>query len=586
MQNVNATFNNIISGRYVVEYKIEIGLDTYTQSDIYGTPQISQSLFDKFSAGNAVAGTLKVTLKPTGSIPTMARLDVYFRVKNSVQTSLWYPKGKYYIDTRKLDHDGYLSLECYDAMLKSEYTFMESGTWTATTALATLGMIASDMGVSIETTTVNHMTDNPMTIDYVPVIGENGTTGRDMLKYIASMYGGNFIIDEEGKLKLILLIDPKKTASMNVLASSLNIAPPYDAIDRVIVYGLNGDEGFRSPNNFDELTGRILEVTCPWTSQAVADAVLGTVDGYIYQPLEATNVPLPPHYQLGDGITLNGTTSVINSQVINLNPAHLCEISSPFEEEVNHEYPYRSPAQRIDDAVTQEDLKVAGRTEINGSNIHSGTIHLGGDNNGDGQMVIVDENNVQIGKWDNEGMIIFDDTASDAVVTNARFKILRKGADPDSDYGVFLGATQVYNAFFPDQYPNEVVPFLYMNGTLDGASSDGDLYLFPNSAKHENVVTRSSGLTPYSHELHTWGRVAQLTIQFKQTASYATNVNMFEGTLSEGYRPKAPVLGVGYYGDKGYVGMITPNGNITIRTLGAISFQSQYSSYISWTWIF
>ena len=73
MQSVNGTFNTIISGRYTVEYKIEIGLDIYTQSDIYGTPQISQSLFDKFGAGNAVAGTLKVTLKPKGTIPTMAR---------------------------------------------------------------------------------------------------------------------------------------------------------------------------------------------------------------------------------------------------------------------------------------------------------------------------------------------------------------------------------------------------------------------------------------------------------------------------------------------------------------------------------
>lgn len=118
MQTVNATYNSIISGRYIVEYKIQIGSDTYSQSDIFGVPVISQALFDKFSVGNAVAGELKVTLKPKGTIPTMALLEVFARVKNASLTSDWIPKGKYYIDTRKLDHNGYLSLECYDAMLK------------------------------------------------------------------------------------------------------------------------------------------------------------------------------------------------------------------------------------------------------------------------------------------------------------------------------------------------------------------------------------------------------------------------------------------------------------------------------------
>ena len=604
MQSVNGTFNTIISGRYIVEYKIEIGLDTYTQSDIYGTPQISQSLFDKFSAGNAVAGTLKVTLKPKGTIPTMARLDVYFRVKNAVQTSQWYPKGKYYIDTRKLDENGYLSLECYDAMLKAEYTFMESGSWTSTTALATLGMIASDMGLSIETVTQNVMTDNPMDVDYVPVIGENGTTGREMLKYIASMYAGNFIIDEAGKLKLVQLIPPNNVASMNVLASSLNIAPPYDAIDRVIVYGLSGDEGFRSPNNFDELTGRILEVTCPWTSQTVADAVLGTVDGYIYQPLEATSVPLPPHYQLGDGITLNGTTSVINTQEIDLNPAHLCEISSPFEEEVNHEYPYRSPAQRVDDAVTKEDLKTAGRTTINGSNIRTGTITLGGDDNGNGILDIVDENDNLCGEWDNTGITVYDNsTLSGYLSTDNKLRIVRMGDDPDTAFGTLLGV-----GLYDDQqtYPDYRRPYINLRGKdtrgkarvamldaiaglflslTDQSDNYWSVQIRPDTNYVPNPVTRTSGVSP-SASLETWGRVAQLTFEFTANASYSANTNIFQGTLVDGYRPRTSILGVGYYGSSVYIGMISPSGTITIRACDAVTFQSQYPAYISWIWIF
>lgn len=727
MQSIDATWTSIISGRYIVEYKIEIGSDTYTQSDIYGTPQITQSLFDKFSAGNAVAGTLKVTIKPKGVIPQMARLDVYSRVKNATQTSDWIPKGKYYIDTRKLDHNGYLSLECYDAMLKTEYTFMESGSWTQTTALATLGMIASDIGVSVNVETSAVMTGDPKTVEYVPNIGENGTTGREMLRYIGAMYGGSFIIDELGTLKLVQFapnhnlfdIDsvgiesgaisssngknapsttrvrttgfvpvlpstqytlstnitrvfvlefnesqsyvnvysgwqtapytftPRPTTKyirivfsyddsttiipsnvewvqlelgntatpyvpyqsgvdMGVLASTLDIAPAYDAIDRVIMYGLSGDEGYKSPaSTFDTLTGRIFEVTCPWTSQALADDLLAYIEGYVYQPLESTNVPLPPQYQLGDRIRINGTTSVISNEVISLNSAHLCEISAPFEEEVNHEYPYRSPAQRmIEEGVTKEELATAGRTVINGGNIKTGTITLGGDGNGNGILDIVDENDDLCGEWDNTGITIYDNsTLSGYLSTDNKLRILRMGDDPDTAFGTLLGV-----GLYDDQqtYPDFRRPYITLRGkdtrgnaanakldaiagltlsSTDQSSNNWSVQLRADPFYVTSPVTRTSGVNP-SASLETWGRIAQLTFEFTANATYSANTNIFTGTLVDGYRPRTSILGVGYYGSSVYVGMISPSGTITIRACDSVTFQSNYPAYISWTWIF
>lgn len=592
MQSTDATYRSIVSGPYSVEYKAEINGVTYDQSTIYSIPKISSALFEKFSVGNAVASSLILSVYPQGTIPPMSSVDIYFRVKNATQTSSWFPKGKFFIDVRKLNKDGVLSLECYDAMLKTEYTFMESGAWTERSARSVVNTIASDIGVYVEQSTLDTLYYSSLRISSIPVIGEDGTTGRDILCGIASALGGNFIMDELGQLKLVQLVAPTTTHSIGVLATALDKADAFDPIDRVILR-LDDKSGFKSPaSTFDTLTGRVLEAYCPWTTQEYADELLSIVSGYIYQPYEATGATIDPACQLGDGVTVNGLTSAIYSEEITLDSRCAVDISAPYEEEVNHEYPYRSPAQRIvENAVSREDLAIAGRTEINGSNIHSGTITLGGDNNGDGEMIIVDENNVQIGKWDMDGLIIFDDTASDAVARNARFKVVRKGSDVDTDYGIQMGATQVYNAFFPDQYPNEVVPFIRLNGTLDGLSSNGELLIMANSTlSTSGIITRTSGKQIANQNLVKWGRMCQLTLVMQgSNDSYniysGTSVNIFQGTVAEEYRPKVDVMGVGYYDAWCYVGRLQPNGTLTVRLTGYGTGTISSNSIISLTYL-
>lgn len=562
MQTVNATYNSIVSGRYIVEYKIQIGNDTYTQSDIFGSPVISQALFDKFSVGNAVAGEFKVTLKPKGTIPTMALLEVFARVKNTSLTSDWIPKGKYYIDTRKLDHNGYLSLECYDAMLKGEYAFMISGTWTSTTALATVNMITSDMGISVENNTLSVLTNSPKNVNFVPNIGEDGTTGREMLTYIAAMYGGNFIIDEEGNLKLIQLVSPSNTAPMGMKASSLDTAPAYDPIDRVILYSLNREEGFRSPEStFDSLTGRILEAACPWTSQALSDGLLSIVNGYIYQPLEATNVPLLPHYQLGDGITINGTTSVIASEVINLNAAHLCEISAPFEEEVNHEYPYRSPAQRtIENAVTQEQLRTAGQTTINGGNIMTDTIQTEG----------TYPNGVH-GVTKLEAGTVHSEGTND--VSGENYEGVFEASN------IYLKWDQSGNTAQTWIEPN----YIELTQTINGVTESAVMNVTPSASL--NSISHTSGLGITAQTLKKWGRVATVTLVLTgDGAWHAAGSDIFSGKIN--LPPATDVMGCGYYSSSVYVGWMKSDGSINIRLSQGTTFSPGSPIYISWTFVF
>ena len=128
MQTTDLTYQTIISGPYKVEYKAVIAGQTYYNGDMrIAFPEISSSLFEKFGIGNAVAASLRITLVPKGVIPTMAEIDLYYRVTNGVNDSSWKPKGVYFIDTRKADKNGVMTFEAYDSMLPWATTGRGSG---------------------------------------------------------------------------------------------------------------------------------------------------------------------------------------------------------------------------------------------------------------------------------------------------------------------------------------------------------------------------------------------------------------------------------------------------------------------------
>ena len=750
MQITDATYNTIVSGRYQVEYKAVIAGVTYSQTDIVvsgGFPTETAALFEKFGIGNAVAGSLEIRLKPSGVIPPMALIEVYFRVKNASLTSSWYPKGKYYIDTRQSDKNGIIHFTAYDKMLMTEYVFMESGTWTSTDAETTVDMICSDTGISLNAETRTVLAADPKAVPYVPIIGPSGTTAREMLEWIAVLYGGNFIIDELGELKLIQLkekvgknlynrvanpiisgaiasADGQDTASnsrcctssfipvkisttytvssdiakvfvleyasdksylniysgwktattgytfttsantryirlvfaksndgkitpgeiswvqvevgssatpyepydlgidLGVQMESLDVSPAFAPIDRVIIRSGNEDGvGYRSPDVSDyvwyQMPGRVLRAACPWTSQVVADGVLAIVDGFTYQPYEAGGANLNPAAQLGDKVTVNGTTSWIYSETLTLNARCAADISAPYDEEVDHEYPYRSPAQRridnaatmqdIDGMVTQEDLQTAGQTSINGSNIHSGTIELGGAGNGNGQMVLVDENDVEFARWDKDRITIFDDTTG-LTYESSKFKIVRQGDDASSQFGIFLGTGQLYEQFFPGTYPNECTPFMQIKGALDytdNTSFEGSVSVYPEhvvimngASKSANItavpeavatpVTRTSGAaTTFSATLNVWGRLAMLTIVITHGSSVAAYGDYFVGNILSGYEPVSTVHAHTSWYEHQILASLEPNGSIVLRDAsGSSSAFNSGTATVTFTYLF
>lgn len=94
-------------------------------------------------------------------------------------------------------------------------------------------------------------------------------------------------------------------------------------------------------------SGRVLETSCPWATQEMADNMLASIKGYAYQPYEAVGAVLDPAAELGDAVRVGGVTGLLASAYTTFDALCASDISAPSDEEVVTEYgPFDSPIAR------------------------------------------------------------------------------------------------------------------------------------------------------------------------------------------------------------------------------------------------
>ncbi len=93
-------------------------------------------------------------------------------------------------------------------------------------------------------------------------------------------------------------------------------------------------------------SGYVLEITCPYGTQAMANNILNAIQSKTYRGFRAQGAVLDPLAELGDGITIDGKYSVLAHRAIEFGAGHLSEIAAPGEHTLEHEFRYESPAQR------------------------------------------------------------------------------------------------------------------------------------------------------------------------------------------------------------------------------------------------
>lgn len=166
---------------------------------------------DTLSVGDCISAQLDVEmLRPSVDVPKSARLVPYVRLTDGTRKSEWIQKGVFYVDTRSVEEDGSgiekIVLHCYDDMLKAEQDYPSSTLSWPAKDINVVREIAKFMGITVDKRTVSLMTDGFL-VQY-----PTDYSCRETLGYIASMYGGNFIITEAGELRLVTFWDlPKET---------------------------------------------------------------------------------------------------------------------------------------------------------------------------------------------------------------------------------------------------------------------------------------------------------------------------------------------------------------------------------------
>lgn len=93
-------------------------------------------------------------------------------------------------------------------------------------------------------------------------------------------------------------------------------------------------------------TGRTIEKTLPWATQAMAESILRSLRGVEYQPFSGSDALLDPAAEVGDGITVGGVYSVLAKADITFDGLYTADIAAPGGDEVEDEYPYKSRSQR------------------------------------------------------------------------------------------------------------------------------------------------------------------------------------------------------------------------------------------------
>lgn len=121
----------------------------------------------------------------------------------------------------------------------------------------------------------------------------------------------------------------------------LNSSPDWGSYSKVI---LKTDEGEGYVAGDD--SGLTLEAECPYANQAIADAVLASLQGKSYKPYDGSSAYITPAAEIGDGMTSDGFYSGIYSMSRKFSKVSAADIAAPSDTEVQHEIQYEPQSER------------------------------------------------------------------------------------------------------------------------------------------------------------------------------------------------------------------------------------------------
>lgn len=332
MHQTSELYHKIVSDRFhKVECKLVIDGVEYGENTLVSV-ETENNLFaeEAPSCGNAVSGTITAKLRtPNTVIRTKAKMELFARVTSGDLVSEWIPKGVYFLDTRekqkaKNGEDTIIVLDGFDAILMGEQEYIPSGDWPKSDA-----EVLEEMCWILGVECVWRPDKN------FPIQKPAGYSVREIIGYIAAMYGGSVTMDDSGKLKFVGLRQNQN--GHEVVFSGLSVGDKLAPITKVTLHKMDGNK-FTAGDD----SGRTLNVDSPWASQEVADYILEAVAGYEYQPFTATNVIVDPAVEIGDVLNFGGVRKCCFHQNTVYGKSLVSTMGAMEEKELNHDYKYKS----------------------------------------------------------------------------------------------------------------------------------------------------------------------------------------------------------------------------------------------------
>ena len=131
-----------------------------------------------------------------------------------------------------------------------------------------------------------------------------------------------------------------QTIGVNVAkrAYNVDISSQFDGYSGVRIFVGTDEDGNSIIYESGDTSGRVLDITNDFGTQAMADNILAEIRGYQYQPLEADGALLNPAAEMGDGVTVNGVYTGIYVRETQFGRLMASSNQAPTDEEIAHEY--------------------------------------------------------------------------------------------------------------------------------------------------------------------------------------------------------------------------------------------------------
>lgn len=370
----------IESGKYRVEYKLQIAGVDYDASHLQGVPTIKQALLEKPLLGRVCSADMTAEIIPIDgvTIPRAAPCWAFCRLTSPDGEIItdWIPKGRYYIKTR--DGTSTITLTMSDEMLKSGRTYLDKTSldWPAAQK-DIVADIARIMEVEVDERTVI-AEGEAYTVKSI----DGDALMSEVLSWIGICNGGSWVITDSGKLRLIPLASPISSTSVQNIGKSYKVFADIGS-DRTISRIVLTDDAEDTFTEGDD-SGMTITAECPFANQQIVKDLCNTIDGKlygaIYRPFRATTAYIDPTIELGDTVTLkNRLNDSLGVVLYTINSyctvSYPCDISAGIDDETDDEYPYEIVTAGSDDKAVKTNRKYYGnsinkrygfRSEMNG----------------------------------------------------------------------------------------------------------------------------------------------------------------------------------------------------------------------------